>query len=199
MKTAAITTNTTLIQKIFILFTLTFFLTGIVQRASAQTYKAVAGSEIKVIGTSNIHDWTMVATSTTGEAQLTVKGGQLSDITALTFTLPVKNLKGKEDLLNSRAYKAMKADKNPNITYKLSSATVTGDVIKSTGALTISGVTKEVTLQAKGTENADGTITVTGSRKIKMSEFGVQPPSFMLGALKVADEVTVSFTLKLRK
>jgi len=65
--------------------------------------------------------------------------------------------------------------------------------------LTIAGVTKQVTLQGKITENADGSATITGSRKIKMSEFGITPPSFMLGALKVGDEVTVEYTLKLKK
>jgi hypothetical protein len=44
--------------------------------------------------------------------------------------------------------------------------------------------------------NPDKTITITGAQKIKMSEFGVKPPTFMLGALKVGDVVTVEYNLK---
>lgn len=167
--------------------------------AQAQSYKTVAGSSLKVLGTSNLHDWEMVAQNVPAEAQLSFKGSEVQDITALSISLPVKNLKAKEDLMNSRAYKAMKADKFNTITFKLASAEIAQSTAKATGALTIAGVTKQVTLQGKITENADGSATITGSRKIKMSEFGITPPSFMLGALKVGDEVTVEYTLKLKK
>lgn len=204
MKKAIITSLKNRYQNILILFVFTICAAGFTQQANAQAFKAVAGSEITVLGSSNIHDWTMEASSFTGDAQLTYKADKLQDVNSFSFTLPIKNLKGKESLLNTRAYKAMKADKFPTVTFKVSTATVTPlaanqYTIKATGALTISGVTKTVTLQAKGVENTDGTVTISGSRKIKMSEFDVEPPSFMLGALKVTDDVTVNFTVKLKK
>jgi polyisoprenoid-binding protein YceI len=83
----------------------------------------------------------------------------------------------------------------------LSSAVVTPQannqyLVKAIGSLTISGVTKPVTLVVNGVVNPDKTITITSSQKIKMSEFRVKPPSFMLGALKVGDHVTVEYNLK---
>jgi hypothetical protein len=39
---------------------------------------------------------------------------------------------------------------------------------------------------------------ISGSKKIRMTEFGVKPPSFMLGALKVGDEVTVEYTARFK-
>lgn len=178
-------------------------LTGFSFISKAQVYKAVTSS-LKVEGTSNLHDWVMETQNVPAEAQLAFKGDQLQDITSLTLSLPVKNLKAKEDLMNTRAYKAMKADQYNKVTFKLASGSVTplqGDqyTVKATGTLTIAGVPKEVALQAKAVTNADGTVTFTGSRKIKMSEYGINPPSFMFGALKVADEVTIDFNLKLKK
>ncbi len=186
--------------KYFQLATIAFLAIGLIgfNSVQAQTYKAIAGSSIKVLGTSNLHDWEMVAQSFTGEAQLVLKGTQVQDISSFSFSLPVKNLKAKEDLMNSRAYKAMKADKFPAISFKLGSAEVAASAVKATGALTIAGVTKQVALQGKITENADGSVTIAGSRKIKISEFGITPPTFMLGALKVGDEVTVEYSLKLK-
>lgn len=168
------------------------------QNAQAQTaYKVAPGSQIKVNGTSNIHDWTMAATGFTCDAQITEQG---QDVSALTFTMPVKNLKGKEDLLNTRAYKALKADQHNKITFKLTSATTVPQqkVVKATGQLTIAGVTKEVPVQVNYSESGDE-VTFTGAKKIKMSEFKIDPPSFMMGALKVADEVTINLNLKLKK
>ena len=83
--------------------------TAITASVQAQTpFKVASGSLIKVIGTSNIHDWTMSASAFSCDGNFTVKGDQLVDITALNFSLPVANLKGKEDLLTTRAHKALK-------------------------------------------------------------------------------------------
>lgn len=162
-------------------------------------FKVAGGSQIKVNGTSNIHNWAMNATSFACEGTYILNGGQLVDVNALSFSLPVTNLKGKEDLLNTRAHKALKADQYNKITFKLSKADVVPaqKVIRAAGNLTIGGVTKPVTLQTTYTVNGDELI-VKGSKALKMSEFGLKAPSFMMGALKVADEVTIDINLKLK-
>ncbi len=199
MKTTNSTTGFRTINSklIAILFLFAAFL--FTNNATAQTYKPTTGSSLKVNGTSNIHDWTMEAKTIPADVVLEVEGTQVTDIKSLNLTLPVKNLKGKEDLLNTRAYKAMKEDAHKNISFKMTSGSVAQNVIKVNGTLTIAGVSKPVALQAKATVNADGTVSVAGSRKLKMSDHGIAPPSFMLGALKVVDDITIDFNLKLKK
>lgn len=162
-------------------------------------FKNVSGSQLKVNGTSNIHDWTMNASSFTCEGNVVLKGDQLQDISALSFTLPVANLKGKEDLLNTRAHKALKAEQFNKITFKLTNATVVPQqkVIKAAGNLTIAGVTKPIVLQTNYAVSGNE-ITFKGSEAIKMSDFNIKAPTFMMGALKVADAVTIDITLKLK-
>ncbi len=175
--------------------------TAITASVQAQTpFKAVSGSLIKVIGTSNIHDWTMSASTFSCDGSFTVKGDQLVDITSLNFSLPVANLKGKEDLLTTRAHKALKAEQHNKITFKLTDATIVQQqkVIKATGNLTIAGVTKPVTLQTNYTVGDDELIC-KGSKAIKMSDFNIKAPTFMMGALKVANDVTIDIVLKLKK
>jgi polyisoprenoid-binding protein YceI len=70
-------------------------------------------------------------------------------------------------------------------------------VIKATGNLTIAGVTKPVALQTTYTVNGDE-VVCKGSKTLKMSEYGIKAPTFMMGALKVADEVTIDLSLKLK-
>lgn len=161
-------------------------------------------SEVKVLGTSNLHDWTMKGSGLTCEAQFTINATsilQLLSLDGLTFSIPVTNLKSSESLLNTRAYKALNADKYSQISFKLSSAVVTPQggskyVITAQGLLTISGVTRGLTLVANTEILADGTVAIAGSKVIKMSEFGITPPSFMLGALKTGDKITIDFALK---
>jgi polyisoprenoid-binding protein YceI len=170
-------------------------------KAPDPIYKVITSSQIKVLGTSNLHDWDMVANQFTCDGSFTVKNGVLQDVTSLQFTLPVTNLKGKEGLLNTRAYKALDAEKFKTITFKLTDATVVPlqKIIKATGNLTISGVTKVITLQANYVVNADESITCKGSEAVKMSSHNVKAPSFMMGALKTGDVVTIDFLLKLKK
>jgi polyisoprenoid-binding protein YceI len=186
-----------------IILTVVLGIVALISSLYVNAQNGVRSSDIKVLGTSNLHDWKMKAQSTSLSAKFDLKPGtnQLTELSALSFTMPVKGLKSDESLMDSRAYSTLKADKYEKIAFNMSSAVVTPGannqyVVKATGNLTISGVTKPVTLVANGVVNPDKTITITGAQKIKMSEFGVKPPTFMLGALKVGDVVTVEYNLK---
>ena len=174
-------------------------------KLSAQTsYQSIpAVSNVKVLGSSNLHDWTMSDEHITSGAAFTFQDGKLNDVTALNFSMKVKELKSSEDLLNSRAYKAMNADQYPAITFKMTAASATPlanghYTIKASGKLQIGAVTKDVVLYANAVQNADKTISCSGSEKLKMSDYGIAPPSFMFGALKVVDDVTIQFNLKFK-
>lgn len=187
-----------------LILTFLFMITGLSLNAQTINYQSVPiNSSIKVSGTSNIHDWTMKSEVLNANAAFNFRDGKLNDVTALNFSMKVANLKGKEDLLTTRAHKAMNAAKFTTIAFKLNSATATplanGQyTIKAIGELEISGTTKVVTLYANALLNSDKSISCSGTHKLKMSEFGVAPPSFMLGALKVKDDVAITYNLKFK-
>jgi polyisoprenoid-binding protein YceI len=87
------------------------------------------------------------------------------------------------------------------MTFKLSDATVieAQKLIKVTGNLTIAGVTKAITLQANYAVGADESVQFKSSKAIKMSDFKIKAPSFMMGALKTGDDLTINILLKLKK
>src|SRR5580698_10521220 len=94
----------------------------------AQTAYKVSGKSatMTLYGTSTLHDWNMTATVFTGNANLTLTADtKLIGLSALNIDLPVRNLKSKEDGMNDNAYDALKADKNKDIIFKVTSATVT--------------------------------------------------------------------------
>lgn len=173
--------------------------------ANAQNVRKNTAFIVKVKGSSNLHDWVMEAKSGTIEANLNLASNvsYLAGIQSLTFNLPVKNLKSEEgNLMNTRAYDALKAEKYPNISFKLLSATPTSNsanksTFKVTGELTISGTTKQIEMTANATKNADGSVIITGTESLKMTQFGIKPPSYMFGALKVTDNLTIDYTVRL--
>jgi polyisoprenoid-binding protein YceI len=172
-------------------------------------YKILDTKEIdmKLSGTSTLHDWVMNAQIFTGEAQFIFNvenTDQLKSIKSLSFNLIVTNLKSGEKGLDKNAYKALKTDQYKDILYKLTSATVMPEkggkyLIKTQGELTIAGVTNDVTMDVYAAINKDGSITCTGSNKLKMTDYQVKPPKFMLGAMKTGDDITLDYTLIYKK
>jgi polyisoprenoid-binding protein YceI len=170
------------------------------QNLNAQSvYKLTAGKDasIKVLGTSNVHDW--VLTSTAMESQGEFKLGD-NQLRSFSFSLNAKSLKSEHESMDNRTYKTMKADQYPKVTYKLVSAIVTQVqkskyAIKTTGELTIAGVTQTIAMTISAIINSYNTITCSGSEDIKLTDYKIDPPSFMLGAMKVKNDLTIQFNL----
>ena len=159
-------------------------------------------NDMRMSGTSTLHDWTTSSKNFTGDAQFAFKPGNdhlLVSIKSLNFSLAVLDLKSGESGLDKNAYKALKSNQYKHIVYKLISATVMPEndrkfLIKTVGSLTIAGVTKEIKMDVYYVVNEDSTITFTGSEKLNMTDYSVKRPTFMLGAMKTGDAITLDFT-----
>jgi len=57
----------------------------------------------------------------------------------------------------------------------------------------MAGATKPLDFAATGKMNADKSFTVSGSKAIDMTAWGIKPPSFMMGAMKTGKDVTLKF------
>ncbi|MNK03742.1 YceI-like domain protein [compost metagenome] len=192
------------------LFVLIIICTAAGMDLHAQALYKLNGSKdnvVKISGKSNIHDWTMIAQNPMCEANFGAVSGESGvpkNLVSLNFNVKAKNLKSESESMNNRTYKAIKADAYPDIDFKLREATVTPlqknkFSVNATGTLTIAGVSKLITIQVIGEVSADNTILCTGQEKIKLTDYGIQPPSFMLGAMKVGNELTISFILNFKK
>ena len=117
-------------------------------------------------------------------------------VKSASLVVPVAQLDCGNKTMNEHMRKALKADKFQQISWKMTSYDVQGTSVTVDGKLTIAG--KENAIQLKGTGTAEnGVIRFKGSKQFKMTEYGVKPPSLMLGTMKVGDPVTVSFDLLL--
>jgi hypothetical protein len=59
----------------------------------------------------------------------------------------------------------------------------------------MAGTTKNIDMTVKAKILPNGDIQLIGSKKINMTEFGMKPPTAVLGTIKVGPEVTINFDL----
>ena len=122
-------------------------------------------------------------------------------VTKATITVPAEQLECGNGTMNEHMKKALKVKDNPTIEFTVGSYTLAksaeGMQAQLDGTLTLGGVTKPVTISALGKREGDA-LRVTGSYEVRMTEYGLKPPTLMLGTLKVNERVKVSFDLLLK-
>jgi hypothetical protein len=190
-------------MKTILLLLLSMALPGL----SEAQVKYASNSNVKIIvdGTSNIHDWKMESSKGTCAGTFTLDAsGNLTAINSLTFSVAIASLKSEHgSQMDNNAYKAMAADKNPNITFNAASATITSKgggnyTISAPGKLQISSGAQNVTLVANAKVNADKSISLDGIYKLVTTDYNVKAISIMLGAIKTSPKVSVSYVFVMK-
>ena len=140
---------------------------------------------IAIHGTSTLHDWKMVSNKTE-----TVFENDGSKITNLNVSVQIKTLKSGDEGLDEKAYETLKIDRNNVITFKMLDANLQDKTLK--------GVFKVLDKERTETLKPDVMTLdhISGSFKVKMTDFGLEIPSVMFGAIKSGDEVTVKYDIK---
>lgn len=176
------------------------------EMAFSQVKLTAKSSSVTVSGNSTMHEWSMKATKVSVNGDFAIVDGSLKKINSAAVKIEAKSLKSHQDsdLMDERTYKTIKADKFPLITFEYLntvSNTVSGNsgTIKVNGNLTIAGVTKPVDLILSVTTLANGDLQIKGTEKILLTNHGIKPPSFMAGAIKVADQISIAFDVILKK
>lgn len=178
---------------------------GFIQTIHAQQGFKYGSHTMKIAGTSTLHDWESNVTKLSGNATISIDDNRLSGISQLQISIPVESIiSTKGSIMDNKTYEALKSDKHPNITFKLSyvsniQATGNAQVVTAQGNLTMAGSTKYISMEVKAILNSDGSITFQGSKDLKMTDFGVSPPTAMLGSIKTGDDITITFSMKLIK
>lgn len=162
-----------------------------------KTFKIDGKPSLAVSGTSTLHDWEMPSNTATGSMTATEENGKISAITSLTVEMPAESIKSGKKAMDKKAYEAMKTDKHKTVKFSLRSASKSGDTWTLTGTFNIAGTAKQVNLKAKETASG-GVYGLSGSYSFKLSEYGITPPTAMMGTIKTGDDVKISFNVKFK-
>jgi len=172
-------------------------------------YQAAPGSKIKLDGTSTVHDWTVESGTIGGyiEFQSDVPLDPSLSKTEVNVTpkveviVRVSSLKSGKSLMDDIMHDNLKMQDHPLIKYSLKEMKPkehkAGEPFQfdTKGDLTVAGITKPIDMVVTLTPMEGNKLKATGSKEVKMTDFGIKPPSPTgLGFLvKTADEVKVTF------
>jgi polyisoprenoid-binding protein YceI len=175
------------------------------QSASAIRLRLLPGTELSISGTSNVHDFHCKTNKI--NAYIDVDPGYTKDLTkvarpivSVKVNIAVKSLSCGNRKMDENMYATLKADQNQLIRYTLSgydilNGSATAFAAKTNGTLTILGKDKTVAMKVDATRLTEGKATAEGEETLLMSDFGIKPPSFMFGTMRVGNEVKVKFNL----
>jgi polyisoprenoid-binding protein YceI len=158
----------------------------------------LAESKLTVFGTSNLHDWDIVAKAMSGKANFNFESNILKDIESLDFSVESEQLVSGKSGMDSNTFKALNSKKYKTINYKLTKIVKITKVsantytIEAQGDLTIAGTTKNIT-QVFTAVVSGKKVVLSGKTKITMTQYKITPPTALFGTIKTGPDVTVDF------
>jgi len=173
-------------------------------------------AKLRLQGTSNIDDWQVEASWIGGflEANFrfpNLQAGQGPEVRARAEAhVEVSGLKSIEkdgkpfsNKMDEIMYAKLDAAAHPKITYRLTkislkSAATDQDVpflFETRGELVVAGVTNVINMPVNVMPLADNHLRISGSVFLRMTDFGITPPSprITLGLIKTGNEVKLNF------
>jgi polyisoprenoid-binding protein YceI len=194
------------------LFALTALMASAPLMAQGASMSFAPESRIVVAGGSNVHSWscqgsTFQAAVELDASTLTLPMTELvKPIRKVSITIPVKSLKCGKAKMDENMYKALNAEKYPDITYVLSTyeldkslSTRDGFTAKTVGELTVAGTTARVEMPISAVRNEAGAIVGEGKLQMKMTDVGIKPPVALLGTMRTKNEIEITFRVLLDK
>jgi polyisoprenoid-binding protein YceI len=169
-------------------------------------------SKVRVDGTSTVHDWHVETPSINGYIEFKIDVPADADTETIRkaivanpqatceVAIASKSLKSEKKDMDKKMYESLKADRHQDILYQLTAIELKDPKadsnefkVKTTGNLSIAGVTRELKMQM--TLNVvDAThLRVTGELWMNMSDFKLKRPEAMLGMIKAGDGINIQF------
>jgi hypothetical protein len=181
---------------------LTSLFLGVSMPALADPVKATR-VEVSLDGKSTVRDFSCRAKSAL--VQLTdaaaAEGAKLDQaLLGATLAIAVTDLECGDNTMNDHLRNAMEAKKFKEIRFKVTAVTAEPKAeafpVKLKGELTMHGQTLPAEVVMTGRPTANG-VRLEGKHSVKMTEWGVKPPSLFFGTMNVRDTVVVKFDLTL--
>lgn len=162
---------------------------------------------ILISGGSNVKDWEVRGTEIRGTIWLTPSADGMDSPPVEAggeVRIPVQSLTGGSRGMDRRMLEALEADRYPHIDFALSTieanplAESEDPPLLARGELRIRNRRRTVAVPMRIKQTEAG-IRLTGAKRIRMTDYGIDPPRALLGALRTDDDVTVNFEWSLNE
>jgi len=166
------------------------------------------GSRFWIRGTSTVNTFSCTVDSVRGDGALPTGSSDVSTAAeraegAASLTVPVQQFDCGRTQMTEDLKETLRADEHPTIRFRLHEVedTVPPDRadgwhrVAALGYLTVSGTERLVRVTAEGRPVEEGIYRLRGCKPIRMTYFGVEPPTKFMGVIKVDDRIEVHFDL----
>ncbi len=164
-------------------------------------------SSITIEGGSNLRDWS--ADVPVVESTIVISGFTGNDLSSLKpehfrsleLRIPVRHIDTGNRGFTRNLHKYLLMEQHPRITYRLQrveSVTMEGAkaVIRASGTITAAGKDHKVNTRTHAIMNRDGSIQFSGEQPLLMTDFGIEPPTALLGTVKAHDAIKVVYDVR---
>lgn len=191
------------------LFCFTLVFVGEVSSFQSTSFVPLDDSRLWFEGSSNVNEFECNATNYTGEATMPGYSDPSSflnidsEVLFVKVDIEVDSIDFGKGKINSDIRKALQADSFPEITFVFEDAELLsvpqtvddGFEVKVHGYLTVAGTTKKISFITDAYFLDDRRVRATGQSAIKMTDYGVKPPTALMGLIRADEELTVHFDL----
>ena len=159
-------------------------------------------SKVWVSGKSTVKDFR--CTSKTVDGSLSAPTNETSSIglgqlvNAAQVDLLVEHLDCNNGTMNEHMRKALNVKQFPRIAFKMSGYEITAGVMTVKGALAMNGQEHPVVLTGTVVDQ-EGVVHTSATASINMTEWGIKPPSLMMGTMKVKPVVTIGYDIAVKR
>ena len=172
-------------------------------------YDQKPGSKLRLEGTSVIHDYAAesklihgfleVGSNFPTEPGKTVALGKVE--ATGQASVAVRQLYSGDDKLDEKMWGMLKMDKFPMIVFHIKELalkepakdTNSPYVFDASGDLEVAGVTNKISMPVNVFLLPDKKLKITGTKPLKMTDFGIEPAKLILPQFKTSDDVTIKF------
>ena len=170
----------------------------------SQGYKISSLSQLQIEGTSTVNSFTCLAGQIVGEGVVkNLIQGADSASNKIVITVPIAKLDCQNRRMNGDLRESLKSEAFPRIVFELTAVDVLDlassakgtRLIVATGNLSLAGVTRSISVRVEGFFDENNTLHGLGAVSMLMTDFGVKPPTALLGLVKARNEITIRFHL----
>lgn len=189
-------------KKILITTWLTVVLAASFPLVSSSQVKAklnLPESKVSVRGTSSLHDWEVAFEKYDVEFAIRHTDNDKMTISNVKAVFEGASVTSDNNIMTGKARDALKVREHPEIVF-------ISDGVKNmvsndgkmngtlTGKFSLGGVSKSIDIVFSGNINGDS-ILISGSEEVNMADYGIKPPTALLGTIKTGEKVTVELRL----
>lgn len=182
-----------------VLVTMSFSFSLLAQTETHFVTSIISGSTLQINGTSNIRDFQCVYEGVfnpdTLKHTVTFKERKL-EVTGDTLHLKIDSFECGKKGLNRDFRNTLNYSEFPSIDISPIGFSKNDSLLsKMNVSISLAGVAKEYLLDFNSESSSNELFRITGSQRLKMSDFNIDPPKALFGLIKVDDELVIVFDM----